>query len=329
MLREALLAINCCLLALPTPGRGADPPAPGGHGENAVAFAPNGQWLVTGGSDAKVRIRDGATGVVIATLAGHRYDVYAVAVAADGRTIASASSDGSARLWDVERRAERRVLKIPPPPGEQRSCLLAVAFAPDGRTVATGDDNGTIQLWDVESGAVRQSWRADSDRVTQVLYSPDGATIASVGADPAVKLWDARTQALRRSLPQPGKSRLHLAYAPDGATLAVSRNFDITLWDTKTGAEKDHLRNCPNPSPALAFTPDGDYLAVAGIDLTHLCVVKPRAAGDDRWSVIHATPEVSICSDLAVSPDGRLVAHCFSLLGTKIPSQSFKLVAIR
>ncbi len=354
MVRKLLVSVGCCLLALTTQARGDDPPQPDAHGENSVAFAPDGKWLVTGGSDGAVRIRDGTTGAIRATLAGHSAEVTAVAVSPDGRMIASVSNDCSVRLWDVERRAERRVLQTPRPPrGQTRHCILAVVFAPDGRTVATGDagddfrhmalrvpqggfdrlatddDVGYIRLWDAESGKLTKSWVADSGRVNQVLFSPDGATIASVGSDPVVKLWDTRSHALRRSLPQPGKSRLHLAYAPDGATLAVSRDFAITLWDPGTGVAKDRLRDCPACSPALAFTPDGDYLAVTDINITHLCSVKARGAGDDRWSVIQTTLEFGYCSALVVSPDGRWVAHCFAEAGTQMPKQSFKLVAIR
>ncbi len=348
----SLLAVGYCILTWTAQARGDDPPKPDTHGENAVAFAPSGEWLVTGGSDGNLRIRDGTTGAVLDTLAGHEAEVRAVAVSPDGRTIASASNDCSARLWDVERRTVRRVLQTPKPPrGQLRSCFLAVAFAPDGRTVATGDDGGasrrlaarvykgkydnvitgdsggTIRLWDVETGELKESWVADPNSVDQVLYSPDGSTIASVGDDPAVKLWDARSHAIRRTLPQPKVPRLYMAYSPDGATLAVSQEFSTKLWDPRNGVEKDHLSVCP--AYAYAFTPDGDYLAVAGMFASRLWSVKARADGEDRWSVLYEIPDPCSCSALAVSPDGRWVAHCFSKFGTKNPNRSFKLIAIR
>jgi len=329
----SLLAVGCCLLALTKQAWADDPPQPDAHGENSVAFAPDGKWLVTGGSDGKVRMRDGTSGAVLATLTGHNPDanINAVAVSPDGRTIASASNDLSTRLWDVERRAERSLLQISRQPRgrHRRHCFIAVAFAPDGRTVATGDNGGFLRLWDVASGELRETWVADSKRVNQLLYSPDGGTIASSGDDPDVKLWDARSHALRRPLAQPGKFRPQMAYMPDGATLAVSRDLEIVLWDPSTGVRRDRFEARIGPDFALAFTPDGDYLATGGIGISHLYAVKARADKDDRWSVILTSPETNDCSAIAVSPDGRLVAHCFSKPGMKTPKPSFKLVAIR
>ena len=336
MVRKLVTAVGCCLLACTAQALGDDLPRPNAHGEGAVAYAPDGKWLVTGGSDGNLRIRDGTTGAVRATLAGHKAGVHvnAVAVSPDGRTIASASNDLSARLWDVERRAERRVLLIPVNPikREYRFCVLAIAFAPDGRTVATGDSGGFIRLWDVESGALRESWRGDAKSVDQLVYSPDGATIASVGNDTAVKLWDARTHTLRRSLPQPGQTRLHIAYAPDGKTLAASRDFDIVLWNPATGARKDSFQAGIECAPSLAFTPDGASLAAGGVTgLSHLCSVKAGKDGDDRCSILFYPPHPLFIFSVAVavSPDGRWVAHGFNKITEQIPNPSFKLIAIR
>ena len=76
-----------------------------------------------------------------------------VAFSPDGKTVASASRDPSAKLWDVATGKERATLK-----GLTRAAY-SVAFSPDGKILASAggsvvDDGETAELkvWDVATG---------------------------------------------------------------------------------------------------------------------------------------------------------------------------------
>lgn len=65
----------------------------------AVAVAPDGQHIVTGGLDQEISIWDAQTGKRLALLSGHQGPVLAVALTPDGERIVSAGKDGTIRVW--------------------------------------------------------------------------------------------------------------------------------------------------------------------------------------------------------------------------------------
>jgi hypothetical protein len=72
-----------------------------------------------------------------ATLRGHKGWVYSVAFAPDGKTLASGSTDGTVKLWEVGTGRELATLT-----GHAR-VVRSVAFAPDGKTLASGSTDGS------------------------------------------------------------------------------------------------------------------------------------------------------------------------------------------
>src|SRR5205085_9069137 len=84
-------------------------------------------------------------------LKGHTNDVLAVAVAPDGRTVASAGVDKSIRLWGPAGGPARRVLR-------HTHTVHALAYSPDGRTLAAGGADRAVTLWDPAADEPRATW---------------------------------------------------------------------------------------------------------------------------------------------------------------------------
>src|SRR5262249_45087845 len=111
----------------------------------SVAFSPDGQRLAAAAPD-RVKIWDvsGASDAPtpLVTLRGHTDQVLCGAYTSDGRRLASASNDGTVKLWETTNGEELLTLKGHTPP------VLAVAFSPDGQRLASTSIDRKVRLWE-------------------------------------------------------------------------------------------------------------------------------------------------------------------------------------
>jgi RNA polymerase sigma factor (sigma-70 family) len=81
-----------------------DMPGGGGGGIRAaatVAFSPDGRLMAHSGLDRVLRVYDVATGQMVAQFEGHTGPISAFSFAPDGRSVATASGDTTALVWDL------------------------------------------------------------------------------------------------------------------------------------------------------------------------------------------------------------------------------------
>ena len=293
----AVRRIGTCGFRLPQPAR-------------SLAFSPDGTRIAVAVDDHAndpncILIVDARTGAKLQTLSRHEHPICDVAWSSDGALVASASYDGTIRLWNPGTAECVRILR-----GSFES-VDRVSFSPDGTTLFSTHNDASIRVWDVATGVQRQRlgggdestntqlaiapdgttlatsnyevislWRLPNQKrlaflrghtltVNALAFSPDGATLASAGWDGIIRLWGAAKFDVQRELKEQADTVNAIAFSTDGRILAAGgRNGRILLWDVERGTILRILVGHTDEVCAFAFSRDGRLLASSGEDRT-------------------------------------------------------------
>ena len=267
-----------------------------------VEWSPDGRWIATAKDTPRILIWDARTGRLEHTLFGHRSDIVAADWSADSRRLATGSTDGTARVWEIGAQGTREVLTIS---AQERGGGLWVAFSPRGKRLMTGaQDISAVKVWDVtrNGDAEWANLPADDGNLGGVAFTPDGGRVASGNADGSVTVRDVG--ALKRPFKLRGP--------PGGAAIAVdvSRLGAVTATAGETArtwslATRKELFSVPTPGGAedVAWSRDGSLLAVGTFQGE--VTITDR---DGKELKLLRIPERDRIGAVQFSPDGRLVA---------------------
>jgi serine/threonine protein kinase len=261
---------------------------------NAVAFAPNGQTVVSGAADRTIRVWDVASGKQ-----RHRYGESApepacLAVVPGTGHILAGHGIGI-RLWEAA--TGRELLRL----AGHTDTVRGVAVSRDGQNALSGGDDRTPRLWDLTTGREAHRLVGHKGRVTGVALSADGRLAVTGDRDSSLRLWDAKTGRELRSFAVPKGAVLAVALSPDGRAV-LSAHFDTTLrlWDRETGRELRRFTGHKQMVSCVAVSPDGARLASGSHDGT--VRVWDPVSGSELWCCQgHSGAVLAV----AFAPDGK------------------------
>ena len=204
-----------------------------------LAWSPDGRWVAASGNSG-ASVFDARTGRLEYVTPGHTGAVNGVAWSPDSTMLATASEDGTARVFVVDGSAAREVVRLAAE--DMRNGVRSVAFSPDGHELMTSDWAVTsVKVWDVRDEAAPEIVNIPGEAGGEcgAAPTPDGRSVWLAEGNGRVGRYDTATGRREQRLPEPPVGPAYyqcLELSPDGQLLAVmSWELPFPVWDTRTG----------------------------------------------------------------------------------------------
>jgi WD40 repeat protein len=203
--------------------------APPGVSFNGANPSPDGSLLAVGRTDGVVDVLDATTLQRVRELRGHTGSVPEALFSHDGRSIVSASLDGSARIWEV---GSGRPVQILP----HGAAARMAAFSPDDAWVVVAGDGGW-ERWPVQPGAAATFKVSTTVDALSVEINASATRVLVALTDGSAALVDATTgMAVPPSFRGHFDTVAHAAFAHAERLVITSDTADtVRVWEASSG----------------------------------------------------------------------------------------------
>jgi WD40 repeat protein len=185
--------------------------------------------------------------------------VTCLAVAPNGFTAATGSSNRTIRVWNLHTLTEIGMI------GQHDGGVIGIAYSANGRRILSASDVGELRAWDLKTGQNLMG-RRNNMAWKCAAFSPDGKLLLAGALDGAVHLYDVENQGnLIRQVKAHQSLISGVAFSPDGSRFATAVGVEVALWETATGKKISVLRlPQQNVNGTVAILPTNRHILFGG-----------------------------------------------------------------
>ncbi len=268
----------------------------------SVATSVDQRWIVWADDRGTVEIWNSVHGYSGRISTGQTR-IWCATLAPNCTTLATASRDGTVKLWEITRDSDRHVIAV----GTQQE-VQSFAYAPDSRTLAAAGGPGTVLTFDpIALTQLSTQQFPVPGRMLRAELSRDASTLATLGLDKSCQVWDVKTGRQILNIEKATRGDV-VCLSHDGKWLSAAGGDDqgspsVRVWNTATG--KESRVGAPAPIVAWTFSPDRHTLALSQLS-SGLPVFGDLASEQSRSAV--GVGHVRGIQVLEFSADGKTLA---------------------
>jgi serine/threonine protein kinase/WD40 repeat protein len=220
----------------------------------AWCFSPNGRELYVGDAEGRLGLVNLTTHELHTLNGQHDGRVTFMGLSRDGQQLATASVDGTVRLWDARMKSPEPLLIT------NATGIRVVKLSPDSKWFACNGEGG-VELRDARSGALLKALPT-TQPVTFLDTSRDGRRILACGDAGRIMVWDSET-GVPIFQPVEYDNGVYAQFTWDARRILIfSDNATLRVCETATGRQVGPTLTNTSPAVAANFSADDHSLVV-------------------------------------------------------------------
>jgi len=233
-----------------------------------VTFDPSGELLLTAiTTDTTLAVRKASSGEVVSQLLGHRDLVLSAEFSQNGRLVATACADGSARVFDASTGGLLNEFR-------HGGAVRSVRFMPiddmpiSWITIATASEDGTARVWRLKDG--REIARATAPSPLGIVIPRHTQAFVTLAYDGAMNQWYIPDQAVELDVGFLG-SALAVQWSSSDALFTIAgSNGQLQTRDPAYRPRRAVAQESSWQADAARASADGERFLIAGSERAQL-----------------------------------------------------------